>query len=141
MIIPDANVLVYAYDTSSPFHEKSKLWWESEINGGGSIGIPWAVTIAFLRVITHPRVFMHPIPIQEAIAIVQSWYKQPSVVPLDPGSRHLVLLVELLEQIQIGGKLVHDAHLAALAREYRAQIVSYDRDFERFSGVSIRSPG
>jgi toxin-antitoxin system PIN domain toxin len=140
MIVPDVNVLIYAYDTLSPFHLKCKAWWASEIDSGASIGIPWSVTIGFLRLITHPGLFAQPYSVDEAVSIVQEWFRQPNVVPLDPGPRHMTLLGELLRQVQVGGKLVNDANLAALAKEYRAQFVTNDRDFERFSGISLWNP-
>ena len=79
-------------------------------------------------------------PIKVALEIVDSWLGQPTVTIIDPTSQHWRLLSEFLLKVQLGGKLVSDAHLAAIAREHRATLVTNDRDFERFAGVSIFNP-
>ena len=140
MIIPDINILIYAYDRTSPYHEESRLWWEETVNSGVSIGLPAIVILGFLRITTHPRVWATPMPIKVALEIVDSWLGQPTVTPIDPTSQHWRLLSEFLLKVQLGGKLVSDAHLAAIAREHRATLVTNDRDFERFAGVSIFNP-
>ena len=137
MIIPDINILVYAYDSKSSFHKPSRDWWEATMNSGESVGMPWIVTLGFLRLVTHPRAFSNPVPIKDALEVVDSWLKHPNVTVLDPTAQHWRILNEMLNIVQVGSKLVSDAHLAAIAREYRATLVTNDRDFERFSGVSI----
>ena len=140
MIIPDVNLLVYAYDKTSPFHDASREWWQQAVNGEEGVGLPWAVVVGFLRLVTHPRVFATPVNIDDALSVVNDWMRQRNVVLIEPGSQHWSLVVEFLRQVRLGGKLVNDAHLAALAREYRAELCTNDRDFERFSGLLLRNP-
>jgi len=140
MIIPDINLIVYAYDETSPFHKRSREWWETLIGGDEIIGLPWAVVVGFLRLVTHPRVFATPVTIEVALTRVDSWIRRRNIVMIDPGSRHWELLSEMLGQVRLGGKLVNDAHIAALALAYRAELYTNDRDFERFSGLLLRNP-
>jgi uncharacterized protein len=140
VIVPDVNMLVYAYDSTSTFNERSKAWWEASVSGGESIGLTWEVILGFLRLVTHPRVFTNPLAVNDALTIVESWLDQPSVTLLDPTHRHWPVLKQLLGTAQVGGKLVGDAHLAAIALEHRAQLITNDRDFERFAGVASHNP-
>ncbi|MFY9233649.1 MAG: type II toxin-antitoxin system VapC family toxin [Fimbriimonadaceae bacterium] len=140
MIIPDINLLVYAYDSTSPYHEASRKWWEETVNGERPVGIPWAVILGFMRLVTHPRVFGNPMAISDAMDVVETWLDQPTISVLDPGTQHWRVLSGLLKEVQLGGKLVSDAHLAAVAREYRAELATNDRDFDRFAGIGLSNP-
>lgn len=140
MIVPDLNLIVFAYSPASPFHSGAIKWWERLLNGSEMVGIPWLVSTGFIRLTTHPKVFSTPLSVDSATEIVSTWYVQPNVRALEPGSRHLTLLSSLLHQVQVGGKLVSDAHLAAIAIEHRAVLHSHDRDFERFSGLQLHDP-
>jgi toxin-antitoxin system PIN domain toxin len=88
LILCDVNLLVYAYDSSSPFHSDAKKWWEETVRSGKAIGLPWEVTSGFLRLVTHPKVFARPLAVDRALDIVNSWFEQPNVTPLNPGPRH-----------------------------------------------------
>jgi toxin-antitoxin system PIN domain toxin len=140
MILPDVNLIVYAYDLNSIFHQQSRTWWEEIHNGSEPIGIPWEVSLGFLRLVTHPRVFRNPIPVRDALAIVATWFQGGIAEPIGPGERHLERLTSCLGEVGIGNKLVMDAHVAAMAKEYRAVLYTNDRDFERFSGLRIKNP-
>ena len=60
MIIPDANLLLYAYDKESPFHKESARWWSKLLSGHEPVGLCSVVVFSFLRLTTHPKVFIHP---------------------------------------------------------------------------------
>jgi len=74
------------------------------------------------------------------MATTQDWLAQPPAVVVEPTARHLTLLAGLLGTSGTAGNLVSDAHLATLALEYDAEIVSYDTDFARFEGVRWSVP-
>jgi predicted nucleic acid-binding protein len=57
-----------------------------------------------------------------------------------PGERHAEILFDLLLEVGIAGNLTYDAHLAALAIEYQAELVSADTDFGRFPGLRWFNP-
>ena len=101
----------------------------------------WSVLLAFLRLSTHPAVFPRPLTVEQAASILEPWVSAPPAVILEPTRRHLSLLRGLLARSGTAGNLVGDAHLAALALEHGATVVSFDRDFTRFEGVAWRLPG
>jgi len=140
MIIPDVNLLIYAYNADAPHHLCAKTWWESLLNGQQRVGLPWAVMCGFIRLMTHARVLQIPLPPKAAIAHVQSWLARDCVQLVDPGPKHLALLEQLLVQAGIAGAITTDAHLAALAIEWQAELHSNDHDFARFSGLRWHNP-
>lgn len=140
MILVDANILVYAHVTESPHHADARRWLEERLNGTTRVGLPWASLLAFLRLVTNPRVFERPEPIGEAWATVKDWLAcAPAWVP-QPGERHAEILGELLTQPGIVANLVPDAHLAALAIEHGLTVCSSDADFARFPSVAWTNP-
>jgi toxin-antitoxin system PIN domain toxin len=138
--VPDANVLLHAVNTSAVQREPARQWLERALSGSEAIGFAWSAILAFVRVSSHPSLFPSPLPVSDAVATVQDWLAQPPAVIVTPGPRHLELLGGLLADTGTGGNLVPDAHLAALALENRATIVSFDRDFGRFAGVRLEVP-
>jgi toxin-antitoxin system PIN domain toxin len=140
MIVPDLNLLVYAYNADLPQHAAARTWWEGLCNGREPVGLPWAVACGFIRLMTHPRVVARPLDPTSACACVQSWLTCPTVLVLDPGPRHLALLADLLAALGHAGPLTTDAHLAALAIEHDACLHSNDADFARFAGLRWRNP-
>jgi toxin-antitoxin system PIN domain toxin len=132
MIMPDANVLLYAYNASANEHVRARAWWEDALQSGETVGLTWQTITAFIRIGTNPRAFPQPYTAREAAQIVDAWLEQPSVILVSPGPRHWEILSGLLVTGQISGPLVMDAHLAALAIEHGAVLASTDRDFTRF---------
>jgi uncharacterized protein len=140
VILIDANILVYAVNKDAPRHARAKSWLEKAISGTETIGIPWTVLLAFLRLTTRPGLFRDPLRIGTAFDLIDFWLEQTSVSIIHPGPRHGAIMRELLEPLGAGGNLTSDAHLAALALEHRAELCSTDRDFERFPGLKWRNP-
>ena len=140
MIVPDVNLLLYAYNREAPLHNEARNWWVGLINGTERVGIPWAVANSFLRLLTIRGLLTHPATPSQALDFVREWFRQPHVAPLNPGSQYLTLLGQLLAAAGVGGNLVMDAHLAALAMEYQAEVHSNDSDFGRFPGLRWRNP-
>ena len=98
MNLPDANILLYAYDRSSPHSADARRWLEGALSGSTPVAFCW------------------------------------------PTERHWALLSGLLTSGQASGPLVSDAHLAALAIEHGATLVTNDRDFARFPGLDVEYP-
>lgn len=140
MIVVDANLLLYAYDASSPRHAAARVWWEDRLSAPEPVWIAWITVAAFVRIGTHPRVFSHPLTQEEACSVVGEWFERPTVQVLEPGPRHWEILRRLLVASQATGNLVTDAHLAALAIEHGAQLMSTDQDFARFPGLAWQDP-
>jgi toxin-antitoxin system PIN domain toxin len=140
MIIPDVNILVYAYDSTSPWHERAREWWRQTLVGSESVGIPAVVIMAFIRLTTHTSLSGNPMAIPRARAIVSSWVAVEGVRVLAPTWETLSLMMELLEDASVSGSLSTDALIAAHALEQRASVWSNDADFKRFSGVKVHNP-
>jgi len=140
MIIPDANLLVYAYDETSPSHQVARVWWENALSGTEAVGIPWVVVLAFVRLVTHPTLTENPMTVEQAEEAVMSWLDAEHVRLLTPGNTTIVRFFELLTAAGTGGNLSTDAMIAALASEYGGCVYSNDRDFSRFPGVMSRNP-
>ncbi|MGZ4389958.1 MAG: TA system VapC family ribonuclease toxin [Gaiellaceae bacterium] len=140
MKLVDANVLLYAVNPAAEQHPRARQWLQTALNGDERVGLAWTVLLAFLRLATHTGVFPRPLALDEAVAVVELWLEQPPAVVVEPAARHLSLLHGLLEVSGVAGNLVNDAHLAALAVEHGAAIVSFDRDFGRFEGVRLVIP-
>ena len=140
MILPDINLLVYAYSADAPLHPAARTWWEGCLSQPRPVGLPWVVTLGFIRLVTNRRVLLDPMRPAEAILHVRSWLERPNVTILEPGHRHLDVLAGLAEQAGVAGSLTTDLHLAALAIELRAELHSNDRDFERFAGLRWVNP-
>jgi toxin-antitoxin system PIN domain toxin len=140
VIVTDVNLLLYAYDSSSAHHDRARPWLEGRLSGVETFGLAWATLLAFVRLATSPRVFEAPFRLEEAFDLVDAWLAAPCSTVLHPGSRHAVLLRQLLEPLGTAGNLTTDAHLAALALEHDAELCSADADFSRFPGLRWTNP-
>ena len=140
MILPDANLLLYAYHTRSAQHQASKAWLEDALSGSDMVRFTWVTLWAFLRISTHARVFEAPLSIGEAAAAVASWLERPNAGVIEPGDRHWSIFRQLVEKAQCTGPLVTDAALASIAIEHGATLHTTDRDFSRFPGLAWRNP-
>jgi toxin-antitoxin system PIN domain toxin len=140
MFVVDANVLLYAINEASPHHKRARAWLDDALSGREPVGFAWTVVLAFLRLATHPAVFPRPLTPEQALAAVRAWLAQPSANIVEPTARHLDILAGLLIEAGTAANLVGDAHLAALAVERDATIVSFDSDFGRFAGVRLQAP-
>ncbi len=140
MILIDANLLLYAVNRDLPQHAQARAWLEATLSGTVSVGLPWIVVLAFLRITTSARIFEAPLSIEQAGAYVDSWLEQPVVKLLVPGPGHWAILKTLLASSGTGGNLTTDAHIAALALEQGYTVYSADNDFKRFAGLRHVNP-
>lgn len=136
----DANILLYAVDEDSPFHERAVTWLEAALNGPQRVGIPWASIIAFVRITTHPRAFDNPLRPAEAWDLVNDWLDAPAAWIPEPAAGYRRILEGLLRDLHLSGNLVPDAALAALCMEHGLTIISADSDFARFPGLRWSNP-
>ncbi len=140
MILPDINLLVYAYNSDAPHHDTARTWWEATLSGSRQVGLPWVVMLGYLRLMTSRSVLLDPFPSAEAIGHIRAWLARPQVVVVSPGSRHLDLLEALMTSAGASGRLTTDVHIAALAIEHQAELCSNDTDFARFPGLRWSDP-
>lgn len=140
MILVDANILLYAEDQLNERHAAACTWWDAQLSGSLPVCLCWTVLGAFIRISTNPRVFEHPLSLDQALFRVQSWMDQPCTRIVHPTQRHWILFRKMLIEGQAVANLVTDAHLAALAVEHGCELISTDSDFSRFPEVRWRNP-
>jgi uncharacterized protein len=140
MIIPDVNVLAHAYNSGSAHHKTARDWWERTLTLPRPVGLCWAVMLGFIRIATDRRILENPMRPADAIRRVRSWLAVPGVQILTPGEPHAEILFGLLERLGTAGNLTTNAHLAALAIEYQAELASTDADFARFPSLRWFNP-
>jgi len=140
MIIPDANLILYAYDAESPFHPEAATWWSGLLSQSEPVGLCPVVVFAFLRLSTHGRVFEQPLSVGEAKGHIASWLERPNVRLLVAAPDHVDSVCQLLDKAGTAGNLVTDAQIAALALEFGATVHTADTDFARFAKVSWTNP-
>ena len=133
-------MLVYAHREGSERHEEYRGWLRSVAEGAEPYGIPDVVAMGFLRVVTHPKVWAVPTPIDTALEAMRVARERPNHVHVSPGPRHWGLFADLCRSAAAKGNLVPDAFLAAVAIESGAELATTDRDFARFSGLRWRHP-
>ncbi|MDB6037268.1 MAG: type toxin-antitoxin system VapC family toxin [Verrucomicrobiales bacterium] len=140
MIIPDINLLLYSYDTASPFHDKARAWLEDCLSGTEIVGLPRVVLFGFIRVATNSRAFQRPMTAVEAGNQVRSWLSQPITQVLDSGPLYIREVLKLLETLGTAGNLVTDAQIAVAALDHGAVVHTSDTDFIRFPGLRWYNP-
>jgi toxin-antitoxin system PIN domain toxin len=140
MILIDANLLIYAHVAEMPQHSRARSWLEEQLNGLPRVGLPWHSLLAFLRIVTNPRVFERPEAIEAAWAQVREWLDLEPVWIPQPSEAHAAILERQLARIGSASQLVADAHLAALALEHGLTLCSADGDFGRFPDLRWENP-
>jgi len=138
--IVDVNLLLHAYNPSAPLHVQARRWLESALSGDESVGLPWVVILAFLRIATNPRAVTRPLSVERACETVDQLLGYPGVRIVQPGPEHWLQVRRLLLEVGSAGNRTTDTHLAALAIEHGATLVSYDNDFARFPHLRWEHP-
>jgi uncharacterized protein len=138
--LPDVNLLLYSVDEASPHHDRAKRWLEQTLSGTEQVAFAWSVLLGFIRISTNPVIFAQSLTAADALDLIETWLDQPIAVIVEPTNHHSVILRRLLEPLGTAGNLTSDAHLAALAIEHGAELLSRDNDFVRFEGLRWRDP-
>lgn len=140
MILPDINILIYAYNKAAKQHRKCAVWLEATLNADETICFSWHTIMGFVRIVTTPNMFPNHFTPAAALDIASSMMTAQNAKMLQPGIRHFAILRKLIEQTGISGARISDAHIAALAIEHGATIASADRDFRVFDGIDLINP-
>jgi hypothetical protein len=140
MVLVDVNVLVYAHREDAPNHRAYREWLTRLIGAEEAYGMADLVLSGFVRIVTHPRVFAPPSPLEKALAFARGLREQPNGVLVSPGPRHWDIFAALCRRASAKGNLVADAYLAALAIESGSEWITTDRDYSRFPGLRWRHP-
>jgi len=140
MILPDVNVLIYAFRSDSPHHAASRKWLDSVVQGNARFGISPLALSAVVRVTTNPRAFVQPSTLPDAFGYCEDLLGQPHCEVVDPGERHWAIFRDLCLRTATRGPRVSDAWYAALAIEHGCTWITFDRDYARFDGLEWRTP-
>ena len=136
----DANLLIYAVDADSPHHARVRVWWETLLSGPDTVGLPWLVLLAFVRITTHARIMQHPMAVDDALGYVERWLSVPGVSVVDAPPGMYPQFSAELRNCGTGGNLTTDTFLAVLARALDATLCSADNDFRRFKQIKYFNP-
>jgi uncharacterized protein len=140
MRLVDVNVLVYAFREDAPGHAAYKRWLDALVGSDEAYGVADQLLSGFLRIVTHPRVFHPPTPLDPALAFVDAFRHHPNAVLVTPRARHWDIFTRLCGDADVRGNLVPDAWLAALAIESGCEFITTDRDYARFPTLRWRHP-
>jgi uncharacterized protein len=141
VIAVDTNILIYSHRRASPFYEVACKRLIELAQGAAPWAIPWPCLHEFLNVVTHPRVFAPPTPLEGALGQIDIWLESPSLALLTESPAHWTTLRAILVESVITGPRVHDARIAALCRQHGVrELWSVDRDFSRFPGLTVVNP-
>jgi uncharacterized protein len=138
MLLPDVNVLLYAVNSAAAQHGLARSVIEQAYTDGIGLGFTWTALLGFMRLSTRAGIFARPLTVEQALATSRAWLEHPQAQVLNPTEQHHAVLGRLLLGAGMAGNLTTDAHLAALAIEHGATLLTFDRDFERFSGLRLR---
>ncbi len=140
MIIPDVNILIYAFDEALPRHAAYAAWLGDLVTGQAPFGLSELVAFGFLRISTNPKVMQAPASTETALAFIAELQARPNCRMLRPGPRHFTIFTDLCRELGLRGNLISDAHHAALAIEQDAVWATSDADFDRFPGLLWTHP-
>ena len=141
MIAVDTNILVYAHRADAPFHAPAAQRIRELAEGAAAWAIPWPCLHEFLAIVTHPRIYLPPTPLEAALDQVSAWQESPSLALLAETEQHWSELRTLVTAARVVGGQVHDARIAALCRQHGVtELWSVDRDFGRFRGLRTINP-
>ena len=140
MILPDVNVLLYAWRSDSANHAAFREWLEEVVNGDSAYGMSPQVLCSVIRISTHPRIYATPSRVADVQAFARVLLGQANCSVVQPGPRHWAIFEALCVKACVSGNLVQDAWLAALAIESGCEWVTTDGDFARFPGLRWRRP-
>jgi len=140
VILPDVNVLIYAFRNDSLDHPRYRAWLESVVNSSEPYGISPQVLAGVVRIVSHPRIFARPSRVSEAFTFARTLMEQPNATIVVPGERHWDIFEQLCSTAAATGNLVQDAWYAALAIESGCEWITTDRDYARFPDLRWRVP-
>jgi toxin-antitoxin system PIN domain toxin len=140
MRLLDVNVLVYAHREDAERHREFRHWLEAALSEQPGVAVSELALSGCLRIITHPKVFEKPTPLEEAIAFVDDVRNRKEVTILAPGPNHWAIFAGLCRRVEARGNAVPDAYHAALAIEWGCEWMTADRGFARFPGLRWQHP-
>lgn len=140
MILPDVDVLIYAFRRDSARHAEYRAWLQGVVDGPNAYGVSPQVLASVLRICTHPKIYRQPSTVTETLAFCEALLEPVHSSLIHPGERHWSIFADLCESSKVSGNLVQDAWFAALAIEHGCEWISTDADYDRFRGLRWQRP-
>jgi toxin-antitoxin system PIN domain toxin len=140
VILPDVNVLIYAFRADSADHSRFRDWLHGVVNGPAAYGIYPLVLTSLVRICTHPRIFRNPNTLDSALHFCNALTAPRTCQIMTPGVRHWGIFEDLCRRVRAHGNLVQDAWLAAVAIEFGCEWITTDSDYSKFPGLRCRAP-
>lgn len=141
MTAVDTNLLVYAHRTDSEWHEPALRALRGLAERGERWGIPWPCVHEFIAIVTHPRIYVPPTPLEKALKAMAVWLESPGCVPLGEGPGYFELLAKMCRAARLAGPMVHDARIAAICLHSGVNVLwTADRDFSRYPQLAVENP-
>ena len=139
MILPDVNILIYAFRADAPQHANVNRWLTEAAEAESPFGISPLAMSALVRITTNARIYRNPSTLAECFAFCEMLVDQPNCWIVEPGDLHWTIFERLCRETETTGARVTDAWFAALAIEHGCEFVTLDRDFARFPGLNWRT--
>lgn len=140
MVLPDVNVLIYAFRPDAPHHDRCSAWLQSVVTGNARFGLSPLALSAVVRITTDRRIYTEPSTALEAFSFCNNLLDQPHCQVVEPGERHWDIFQRICVETPMHGPRTTDAWFAALAIEWGCEWISMDRDFARFPELRWRKP-
>ena len=140
MILPDVNVLIYAFRRDSTRHAEYRAWLQGVVDGPNAYGVSPQVLASVLRICTHSKIYRQPSTVPETLAFCEALVEPAHSTLIHPGERHWPIFADLCELSKASGNLIQDAWFAALAIEHGCQWISTDGDYDRFRELRWQRP-
>ncbi len=140
MMLPDVNVLIYAFRRDSTRHAEYRAWLQGVVDGPNAYGVSPQVLASVLRICTHPKIYRQPSTVAETLAFCEALLEPVHSTLIQPGERHWPIFADLCASSKVSGHLVQDAWFAALAIEHGCQWISTDADYDRFRELRWQRP-
>jgi toxin-antitoxin system PIN domain toxin len=140
VILPDVNVLVYAFRDEVPKHALCLAWLRNVVGGETRFGLSPLVLGAVIRITTDRRIFKTPSTLADVFLFCDDLLQQPHCQIVQPGERHWDIFKRLCTETDTLGPRVTDAWYAALAIEWGCDWITFDRDYARFPGLKWQVP-
>jgi hypothetical protein len=141
MILPDVNVLIYAFRPDSAHHGRCRAWLDEVVRADSAFGLSPLVLSAIVRITTNRQSYPDAETLAEAFAFCNWLLDRPNAVVINPGERHWAIFERLTRETETTGARATDAWFAALAIEHGCEWVTIDRDYARFPGLKWSLPG
>jgi uncharacterized protein len=140
MYLIDVNIMVYAFRGETPDSDRYATWLEQLLNSGKPFGMADLAMSGFLRIVTHPKIYIPPSTLDRAMSFIHDITDNPNCVHITPGEKHWEIFLNLCKAAEARGNLISDAYYAALAIESDCEWITADRHFGCFPGLRWRHP-